>query len=480
MSRIAKTIPEDKVEKEIEESNIEGWVAGADDSTLISIEDDDGVIRNISFRKDPKTEKYIPKFDFDPKIFEVIPALEGQKYFSSACRMYKEPETFVPYYTSDFMKNWLRDLKIYLSDSITLKEFAEINPESFEFYEQGKEINPFNLGEGEKSYITIINFLDNLRVPKKIEEKHYKSDKCYLALIDEPETHLHPNAREALLEKIREACGEGIQVIYTTHSENFLDADDLEGFVRVYKENGITKARQLTDCELSSTCDKKLPIGDYWSVKLNSDQLKGFFADVILLVEGQTEQYALPIYLSRTFLSEHGIQIVPCYSKSAIPTYWRLFTAYGYKCFIVFDHDDDIPPKLEKRAKEAETQKKKKAIQGEIKNEIDKNQNLEKLCKFKASPSCPYTMSSLGACFKDNWESYFKEALGRDYQDIWSNLQKTIDDFSNKSLDAKAIAQEVRNKGYNMPPFITAIKARLRGLSEMSEDQYQMLIKKMN
>ena len=89
-------------------------------------------------------------------------------------------------------------------------------------------------------------------------------------------------------------------------------------------------------------------------------------------------------------------------------------------------------------------------------------------------------MSSLGACFKDNWESYFKEALGRDYQTIWSNLQETIDDFSNKALDAKAIVQEVRNKGYNMPPFITAIKARLRGLNEMSEDQYQRLIKKMN
>ena len=166
--------------------------------------------------------------------------------------------------------------------------------------------------------------------------------------------------------------------------------DDLEGFVRVYKENGITKARQLTDNALHSTCNKNVPIGNYWSIKLNTDQFKGFFADIILLVEGQTEQYALPVYLTRSFLSENGVQIVPCYSKSAIPTYWHLFTAYGYKCFIVFNHDDDIPPKLEQRAKEAETQEKKKAIQGEIKNEIDQNQNLEKLCEFKASPSCPY------------------------------------------------------------------------------------------
>ena len=367
------------------------------------------------------------------------------------------------------LPNWFIKL-IPKIDKIVSKSTGGIK----DFDDLFQDGNPFSVGSGQQAYVSR---LGDLAAGKIIGSMIAN---VQLVLIDEPETHLHPNAREALLEEIREACGEGIQVIYTTHSENFLDADDLEGFVRVYKENVITKVRQLTDDELSSTCDKKLPIGDYWSVKLNSDQLKGFFADVILLVEGQTEQYALPIYLTRSFLSENGIQIVPCHSKSAIPTYWRLFTAYGYKCFIVFDYDDDIPPKLKKRAQEAETQEKKNAIQGEIKKEREKNQNLENLCKFKESPFCLYTMSSLGSCFKNNWESYFEEALERDYQDIWSNLQKIIDDFSNKALDAKAIAQEVKNKGYNMPPFITAIKARLRGLSEMSEDQYQRLIKKTN
>ena len=333
-------------------------------------------------------------------------------------------------------------------------------------------------GKGELAFLGLV--VEIFKASELINENNANDT---LLLLDEPETHLHFLAQEELMEIINSICKEeGVQVVIATHAENFLDADNLEGFVRVYKENGITKVRQLTDNALHSTCNKNVPIGNYWSIKLNTDQFKGFFADIILLVEGQTEQYALPVYLTRSFLSENGVQIVPCYSKSAIPTYWSLFTAYGYKCFIVFDHDDDIPPKLEQRVKEAETQEKKKAIQGEIKNEIDKNQNLEKLCEFKASPSCPYIymMSSLGACFKNNWESYFIEALGRDYQDIWSNLQKTIDDFSNKALDAKAIAQEVRNKGYNMPPFITEIKARLRDLSEMSEDQYQMLIKKMN
>ena len=239
-------------------------------------------------------------------------------------------------------------------------------------------------GKGELAFLGLV--VDIFKA-SELENENNANDT--LLLLYEPETHLHFLAQEGLMEIINSICKEeGVQVVIATHAENFLDADDLEGFVRVYKENGITKALQLTDYELSSTCDKKLPIGDYWSVKLNTDQLKGFFADVILLVEGQTEQYALPVYLTRSFLSENGVQIVPCYSKSAIPTYWRLFTAYGYKCFIVFDHDDDLPPQLERRTKKAKTQKEKKAIQGEIKKEIEKNQNLEKLCKFKASPSC--------------------------------------------------------------------------------------------
>lgn len=475
---IGKFFANPEIKRLWQESNEAGCYAGVTDATVISLsfEDKEGRVieKEISFQYDSGKKKFLPKETIKALSIWAVPA--EKKYFTSA---FYEKDAESKLKEGSWQKDLFNSIRNGIERSIDqVAGFQGLSLDTKQPHTAAS--NPFNLGDGEKSYFLRLNPLETAEKLAKLSKNIDSDTPHHLVLIDEPETHLHPNAEEELLEGIEKACQEGVQVVYATHSENFLDADDLEGFVRVYKENGITKARQLTDYELSSTCDKKLPIGDYWSVKLNSDQLKGFFADVILLVEGQTERYALPIYLSRTFLSEHGIQIVPCYSKSAIPTYWRLFTAYGYKCFIVFDHDDDIPPKLEKRAKEAETQEKKKAIQGEIKKEIEKNQNLEKLCKFKTSSSCPYTMSSLGACFKNNWESYFEEALGRDYQKIWSDLQEAIDDFSNKALDAKAIAQEVRNKGYNMPPFITEIKARLRGLSEMSEDQYQRLIKKMN
>ena len=67
------------------------------------------------------------------------------------------------------------------------------------------------------------------------------------------------------------------------------------------------------------------------------------FAETIILVEGPTEFFTLPIYLKRVgySLAEHGTEIINCRGKAAIPLYWRLFKAYGYNCYVIFDCDKD-------------------------------------------------------------------------------------------------------------------------------------------
>ena len=137
-------------------------------------------------------------------------------------------------------------------------------------------------------------------------------------IIEEPEAHLHPLAQKWLKEYIVEMCSAGIQVIVSTHSTDFIDAEYLDGLVRVYKEGGITKAIQLTKEDLCTFCvesgapaDKISPdnIIDYYNTRLFADQLKGMFAETIVLVEGATEFFALPVYLKRIGFSlyEHGV-----------------------------------------------------------------------------------------------------------------------------------------------------------------------------
>ena len=172
----------------------------------------------------------------------------------------------------------------------------------------------------------------------------------FVLIIEEPEAHLHPLAQKWLKEYMLELCSLGIQIIISTHSADFIDTEYLEGLVRVYKENGETKIRQLNAEKLSEFCiysgcstSKVNPqnIINFYSTKLFPDQLKGMLAEIILLVEGETEYFSLPIYLKKVgfLLPEHGVEVINCRGKTSIPLFWRLFTAYGYKCFFIFDRD---------------------------------------------------------------------------------------------------------------------------------------------
>jgi len=69
-----------------------------------------------------------------------------------------------------------------------------------------------------------------------------------LLLIDEPETHLHPNGQENLRDElVRISKGDFNNiVIFATHSNYMIDKDHIERCYRVFKENNeITKITQL-------------------------------------------------------------------------------------------------------------------------------------------------------------------------------------------------------------------------------------------
>jgi hypothetical protein len=178
------------------------------------------------------------------------------------------------------------------------------------------------------------------------------SGENFVLIIEEPEAHLHPLAQRWLKEYLVDMCSSDIQVIISTHSTEFIDAEYLEGLVRVYKENGVTKVKQLSVEELRDFCvNSGVPenlvttqnVAFHYSTKIFPDQLKGMFAETIILVEGETEYLSLPIYLKRIgySLSEHGTEIVNCHGKESIPLFWRLFKAYGYNCYAIFDCDKD-------------------------------------------------------------------------------------------------------------------------------------------
>ncbi|WP_448601366.1 ATP-dependent nuclease [Thermoflexus hugenholtzii] len=179
-------------------------------------------------------------------------------------------------------------------------------------------------------------------------------------VIEEPEAHLHPLAQQWLAQRLRSRCSEGLQVLITTHSPAFISVEGLEGLVLVYKENGSTRVRQLTRGELVRKCiDLGAPVGrvtednilPFYAANATTELLSGFFARVVVLVEGPTEALALPVLLAKRGLQveKEGIGIVSVGGKGNLAKWYRLYKAYGIPCYIVFDNDPRDDPDAKKR-----------------------------------------------------------------------------------------------------------------------------------
>ena len=94
-----------------------------------------------------------------------------------------------------------------------------------------------------------------------------------LIAIDEPETGLHPSMLPIIAEYARDAANRA-QVVFTTHSPEFLDAfgDDLPTTTVVERHEGQTMLRVVSDEELSYWL-KEYTLGDlYRSNELESMQ----------------------------------------------------------------------------------------------------------------------------------------------------------------------------------------------------------------
>lgn len=275
------------------------------------------------------------------------------------------------------------------------------------------------------------------------------TSESFVLIIEEPEAHLHPLAQKWLKEYIVEMCASGIQVVISTHSTDFIDAEYLDGLVRVYKEAGTTKAIQLSKETLYKFCvdsgvpaDKTSPenIIDFYNTRLFADQLKGMFAETIVLVEGATEFFALPVYLKRIgfSLAEHGIEIVNCRGKETIPLFWRLFRAYRYNCYFIFDGD-------------AKTDSNTKAFNGIITTDAWE------------TAADKYVMTDYYAYFGADFEKYFRAEM-TEYSSMEQQIAETYH-ITSKPGKAKAIAQHCQE----IPSFITELKMNLQILEMLGQ-----------
>lgn len=261
--------------------------------------------------------------------------------------------------------------------------------------------------------------------------------KNFLFILEEPEANLHPLAQKWLKKYIYDLCESGLQIIISTHSPNFINPSNLEGLVRVYKEEAVTKIVQLDSTKLSQVLietgvDKSKisfnNLGEYFDVRLYSEQLEGMFADTIVLVEGLTEKLSIPIWLERRkyFLSANGIEIINCMGKANIPTLYRLYTSFGYRCICIFDGDIN---------NKKHTNKKNKLMEDILEDFEEVNIFTENRSKYY---SC--ITGNNYVCFGQDYETATMIQIG---EDKYKNLENEARAYNieNKQGIAKYIAK---------------------------------------
>ena len=271
----------------------------------------------IKIKEGTAEEQEIPRIEyFNFCISEAIKALKTEEFElleqsiknNALQQLGFDPETETD--KLDLFFNPLSSLEFYKSLEIFVNEY-------------GYGVNATELGEGFQNAIVIA-------ILKAFEERRKKGA---LFLIEEPEMYLHPQMQRSLYKTIRK-IGETNQVIYITHSSNFVTIPHFDEIIIVSKDENGTTVKQ-SSIELDETLRNKF-IKD-----LNSERNELFFAKKVLIVEGSTEKMALPEYAKRldVDLDKIGTSIIEVGGKRNLINYIDLALSFDINVGVVYDTD---------------------------------------------------------------------------------------------------------------------------------------------
>jgi predicted ATP-dependent endonuclease of OLD family len=269
--------------------------------------------------------------------------------------------------------------------------------------------------------------------------------------VEEPELYMHPQAQRTIRRVFRKIAEGGDQVLFSTHSSLLVDVAYFDEIVRMEcivgtvngKKTAASRAWQLPmskmiqdlEIRLPATKDKVTPesMRDLYSHAYNPRRNEGFFAFKIVLVEGPTEEYSLPIYadsLPNCAFDPQGISAVECGGKGSMDRLFRIFNELHIPCFMLFDYD--------KGNSDEETIRKSKEL-------------LALTGQSQEAPSSLLVTDGV-ACFPSKWETDLKsEIADADTLEAAARKELGLSNDTGKPLIARYIARKLTSRN---PPFI--------------------------
>lgn len=262
-----------------------------------------------------------------------------------AVKVLREPKQFIELESN--IKQFWEDIRPK-NLSRTSLEFLDYDP--WHYYRQfrlaitknDQNVPLDSLGEGVQRLAIIALYRSYLK-------SHSRNQKAIL-LIEEPESYLHPQARSIVYNTLRKAV-EGTdvegQIIYTTHSSDFLDCGSFEEMTTFFETPEGSSVRWVNTANLQKqtaaltgiTVEKQVPPNIYYRlVEADTIGLKdALFSDRAVVVEGSSEVELLKNF---TEVDTEQISVVVAHGKNNIRAIYCFLTAFGIPTLICIDRDN--------------------------------------------------------------------------------------------------------------------------------------------
>ena len=242
----------------------------------------------------------------------------------------------------------------------------------------------------------------------------------YLLLaIEEPELYQHPSRQRHLASVLLNLAtgvipgvAESTQVIYATHSPLFVGLDRFDQ-IRVLRKvpqgEDKPKATRIKRTDMEAVAEELWDASGKQDEMFTADTLRprlhslmtpwmgeGFFADVVVLVEGEDDRAAILGYAkSKKYdLDSLGITVIPCFGKNNLDRPLAIFRHLGISVYVIWDGD------------------------WRTKDEEQTNRKLLRLLN-EPEEDWPSFVGDSGACFKVKLEDTLRDEIGREDFGTW-------------------------------------------------------------
>jgi len=195
-----------------------------------------------------------------------------------------------------------------------------------------------------RAYVEILHF-------KKAEDR--ANERSTIFAIEEPELYLHPQSQRTLMSVLKDIANGPDQVIYCTHSNLFVDIGFFDNICILKRiKDGVSYHSIPTQLQVKNLLDDlkvrgidgtEEGIRNQYLNAFNSRINEGFFAKKVVIVEGASECYMLPIYahLLGLNLDKNDISVVHSHGKGPMDRLLRIFNGFNIPIYLWFDGDKD-------------------------------------------------------------------------------------------------------------------------------------------